>query len=139
MKHSKASLFLMELILVLLFFSIASCICVRLFAKSGIISAQTKELTHATGLAQNTAEAFYGFTGDITAIAELFPGSTVSEDGLALSIPGDSQRCILTLSHSEDSFLWGDICVYSSEDEGNSIYQLSVKQYLPRGGASHGN
>lgn len=138
MKHSRASLFLMELILVLLFFSIASCVCVRLFAKSGIISAQTKELTHATGMAQNTAEAFYGCDGDMNAIAQLFPGSTFSEDGSMLSISDASQRCTLSLSQTEDNFVWGDIRVYSLEDDSNIIYQLSIKQYLPQGGASHG-
>lgn len=138
MKHSKTSLFLMELILVLLFFSIASCVCVQLFAKSGIISAQTKELTNATGMAQNAAEVFYGVSGDMSAIAGQFPGSTLSADGTTLTIPGVSQFCTLTVSYTEDGFVWGDIFVYSTEDESDSIYQLSVKQYLPTGGISNG-
>ena len=89
-------------------------------------------------MAQNTAEAFYGCDGDINAIAQLFPGSTLSEDGAMLSIADASQRCTLSLSQTEDNFVWRDICVYSLEDDSNIIYQISIKQYLPHGGASHG-
>lgn len=138
MKHSKASLFLMELILVLLFFSIASCICVQLFVKSGILSTKTKQLTYAVGMAQNTAEVFYATDGDMNAIATLYSDCPVTFDGPALSYSKDGYCCTLTVSSTEDNFLEGDIHITSLDNPSESIYSLSVKQYIAPGGASHG-
>lgn len=41
MKHSKSGLFLMELIVAFLFFSLASAICVQLFVKADTINEES--------------------------------------------------------------------------------------------------
>ena len=53
-----SSLFLMELILAILFFSVASAVCVQIFVKSHLISRQSEELSQAVTLCTNSAEAF---------------------------------------------------------------------------------
>lgn len=63
---SKAGLFLMELIIAILVFSIAGAVCVQLFAKSYMLSIHSRELSNAVSLAQSQAEIFYGNPGDIT-------------------------------------------------------------------------
>ncbi|WP_029072910.1 hypothetical protein [Kandleria vitulina] len=60
--HNKSSLFLMEIIFSLLFFSIAGSICVQLFIKSHIISQETKYLSHANMIANNIAETYRAHT-----------------------------------------------------------------------------
>ena len=140
MKHSKASLFLMEMILVLLFFSLASCICVQLFVKSNLLSNKTKELTCAVGLAQNAAEAFYGTDGDIQQMASLFPGSIASSEDASLTIYKDGYVCTVAVSDSSDGFfLIGDIYVSAVNEMTKNVYSLSVKKYIATGGASHGH
>ncbi len=80
----------MELIIAILFFSLAGAVCIRLFVRSHIISEQSVELNHSVLWAQNTAEAFYGCNGDIQQMSELL-GSTV--------ITGpDSEEQVLTLA-----------------------------------------
>ena len=71
MKHSKSSLFLMELIIALLFFSLASTVCIRLFVKAHSLSAQTVDQNYAVNYAQNMAEAFLGCDGDLQALQAL--------------------------------------------------------------------
>lgn len=70
---SKSSLFLMEMIVTLLFFSIASAICVQLFAQSHILSRQADELNMAVSVSQSFIEVMRGTDGSMDAIAEQFP------------------------------------------------------------------
>ncbi|MCR5268475.1 MAG: hypothetical protein K6E16_08160 [Lachnospiraceae bacterium] len=76
---SKTSLFLMELIIVILFFSIASAVCMQLFAKSHTIGKQTQELNHAVAIAQSYAEVMRGTDGSMESILAAFPDA-VAED-----------------------------------------------------------
>ena len=60
---SRSGLFLMELIISILFFSLASAVCVKLFVSSHTISKDSVELNHSLEWCQNVAEAFYGSNG----------------------------------------------------------------------------
>lgn len=138
MKHSKASLFLMEMILVLLFFSLASGICAQLFVKSNLLSNKTKEITCAVGMAQNAAEAFYGTNGDVVEMSTLFPGSIASVENASLTFYKDAYVCTVSVYDTADGFLMGDIYVSSLDEITENVYSLSVKKYLAAGGTSHG-
>ena len=78
MKHSKSSLFLMELIIALLFFSLASTVCIRLFVKAHSLSSQTVDMNHAVNYAQNMAETFIGCDGDLQAMQTILSGSELT-------------------------------------------------------------
>lgn len=58
--HSGSSLFLMELILAILFFSVASAVCVQLFARAHTASEQSAALNRSVLAAESAAEAFKG-------------------------------------------------------------------------------
>ena len=58
-QHSKrSSLFLLELILAIGFFCIASAVCVQIFVKSYTIEQESTALNHAVHLATSAAETF---------------------------------------------------------------------------------
>lgn len=61
---SRAGLFLMELIISILFFSLTGAVCVRLFVNAHIVSRDSVELNHALEWTQNVAEVFYGLDGN---------------------------------------------------------------------------
>lgn len=69
---SRSGLFLMELIISILFFSLAGAVCVKLFVNSHIISQNSVELNHALEWSQNVAEVFYGCNGDFDQMTDLF-------------------------------------------------------------------
>lgn len=80
---SRSGLFLMELIISILFFSLAGAVCVKLFVNSHVVSQNSVELNHALEWSQNVAEAFYGCNGDIEQMQELFNsqfGNCISDD-----------------------------------------------------------
>lgn len=69
---SRTGLFLMELIIAILFFSLAGALCIQMFVKSHMISQSSTRLNHGVLWAQNTAEAFQGCNGNVIEMAKLF-------------------------------------------------------------------
>lgn len=55
---SKSGIFLLELVLVILFFSIASTVCIEMFIKSYTLSNDSTYLNQSVLIAENIAEAF---------------------------------------------------------------------------------
>lgn len=77
---SKTSLFLMELIIIILFFSLASAVCVQFFVKSHLIGQKTKELNFAVAAAQGFAEVMRGTDGSIESILAAYPDAIQGDD-----------------------------------------------------------
>lgn len=86
-ESSKSALFLMELILAILFFALASAVCVQLFARAHTVSADTRDASRAVVLAQDAAAALQSTNGSPEAAAELLGGS--AENG-ALTVYYDA-------------------------------------------------
>lgn len=73
MKH-KASLLLMEQLVMILVFALAAALCLQIFVKAEAISAETACRDQAVVLARNTAELLKATAGD-TQAAEGFSGN----------------------------------------------------------------
>lgn len=73
-RKSKTSLVLMELMISILFFSLASAVCIQLFVKAHQIGQQTKELNFAMKEAQCFAEIMRGTDGSLESIMAVYPG-----------------------------------------------------------------
>lgn len=77
---SRTSLVLMELIITILFFSVASAVCVQLFVQSHLTTKQTKLLNEATNKAQSIAEVINGTDGSLNAVKSYFPSAEGEND-----------------------------------------------------------
>lgn len=157
---SKSSLFLMELIISLLFFSIAGAVCVQLFLKSHLVGENTVDTTNSILWSQNLAEAFLASNGSPQKLNVIFPEGTAAENSFSLYFDGDWESCApdtavyqaqLLLFDEADrplSFKAED----SSPNDGQMLraeiqtgtvdfarifYRLEVKHYQQKGGASH--
>ncbi len=78
MRNSKLSLFLMELIVAIFFFSVSAAICVRLFVSAHFLAQKTENLSNASIWSQNLSEVFIGNNGNMAAISDYFPNSYIS-------------------------------------------------------------
>ena len=67
MRSSRASLFLMELMISILFFSLSSAVCIQLFVKAHAINETTEDISKATLIAQDICEYFHYANGKLTA------------------------------------------------------------------------
>lgn len=138
MRHSKSSLFLMELIIALLFFSLASTVCIRLFVKSHTLNQDTTNLSYAVTQSQNLAEAFLGLEGDMHKLQELFYGSVLDDSGRLLTIYEDTYCSTLYLTESDvdtsasmEGIISADISVYyGNTANGEPIYSLHIDHHI---------
>ena len=63
--RSKSSLFLMELIIVLMFFSLSAAICMKVFAVSKVKTDTARDLAQASFAAESFAEVYKEYRGDM--------------------------------------------------------------------------
>lgn len=124
---SKSGLFLMELLMGILFFSITASICVKLFVTSHQLSSDSVSLNHAVTMAQSIAETFYGCNGDEETLARLLPAEN---HGLQADV---------TLS-KESELICCHILIFDDDadpsDNSSCIYQLNVSLF-PKEEPSH--
>lgn len=137
--NNKSSLFLIELIIVILFFAIASAICASLFVQSRLISMESTELTMATQKCQNAAEALVASGGDAGQAAQLLD-TNVYEEGLVTQLydlDGNidpNGRYQLQLTYSPDATLpdliRATITMTDTDDE-QVVCTLETASYHP--------
>lgn len=85
----------MELIIVILFFSISAVVCVQLFVNAYSTNESTKRTTQGTVIVQALAEQFLGCSGDLSAVSDLYdtdetyPGTDTSKGIMVVGYDGD--------------------------------------------------
>ncbi len=136
---SRSGLFLMELIIAILFFSLAGAICVRLFVSSHLISKSSVELNYSLEWCQNVAEVFYGTNGNFEEMTQLFDNCWIEEDSSTFYLLFDKEFSPLPFTQSASSLKDIDysyiITVSITEGELYQcdivapIYELSVVLY----------
>ncbi len=121
-KHSKASLFLMELIIALLLFAVTSAVCVRVFVATHLTNEQSKALQFATIETQNIAE-------QIRADAWDFQTETLCFDRNFQKTFEDNARYRIQIQKTESKGLW-EITIQTTDlEKSREIYTLSFQQY----------
>ena len=141
----RSSLFLLELIIAILFFSMASAVCVRFFVKSHTLSQDTGNLNRAVNLVSGQAELF---------LAQEDYARYMEEDGAVLEETEERaeyrtyydeewKACgaenaafeMHTVIERDGVFLRGSFCVTAGKDAadgGREIYALTVDKYTGR-------
>lgn len=79
---SKSGLFLMELMISILFFSLAGAICIQMFVHAHLLNNTSRDLNHSVEWCQNISEVFYGCNGNEEEMVSLLNCyHSVSEEG----------------------------------------------------------
>lgn len=144
-----SSLFLMELIIAILFFSVFSAVCVQFFVKSHLLSNDANALTHAVNECASTAEMIHtadDLTAAIQILKSLYPDGSYpdmqtdpSEADIVIYYDDTFQPCIkekaaylLSLHiESEGQMIQTDMHVASANSE-SYLYELSTKHHIAR-------
>lgn len=90
---NKASLVLIEQLIMTLVFALAAAVCLQIFVKADSISRQTERLGQAQVLAQNGAEAIKAADGDLAQAAKRL-GASLDEQTLT----AETDDLVLTVS-----------------------------------------
>lgn len=129
---SRASLFLIELILAILFFSLGSAVCVRIFAQAALVSRSAADLSFASSQVSSAASVLR-FSDDPAQCADsFFPGSRADESSFSVFYDSDRTLCseeyavyTMEVSYSiSGGFGTGYICMTGSE--GEVLYDLEL-------------
>lgn len=136
----RSSLFLMELIIAILFFCLASAVCVRFFVKSRLIERETTELSRAANYASSVAEIVRSGNDVAICLKEQYPEGTLGQTGdYTIYFNEGWEPCdetdaqyllVLNLQDMED-FLTGNILVSDLQGD-EEIYHLEIKKYLQK-------
>ncbi|MBQ3796326.1 MAG: hypothetical protein II842_08570 [Butyrivibrio sp.] len=137
-ENSRTSLFLMELIIVILFFALASAICLRLFAGAHLMAENDRNLNHALIWSQNLSESFYGSKGRIHQMLNQYPDAFISlsdneTDGSIVlffdeewkqvdnSLDIASYEAVIVVKKDTAESVYADVNKYGVELEGNAM------------------
>lgn len=129
---SKASLSMMELVIMILVFAIAATVCVRIFVHAEITSLDQLHRDDAMLLCENLTETLKSNGGNIRAAAKAF-GTDCSEDAASLRLcfdaslqpcaPGDAAYFLnLVLNENGTYAAEGTLNVIS--DDGKLLYSM---------------
>lgn len=152
MGHSKTSLFLMELIISILFFSLAATVCIQLFVHSHTLSRETVNMNNAIIETQNITEIYYSNDGNIENIPDYYAYSDlISESGRnTVTVFFDNDWNNIDSSLSQPSYLVvldGDAAPDDSNNmnalvsviavdgtpasDSSCLYELELKYHIP--------
>lgn len=128
-RGSKTSLFLMEMLLVILFFSIAAAICLRVFAAARQRSVDSADLSGAVIAAQSEAERFRAavFVDDLEALA--VSGGAVTEGPVHIYYDAKWKPCEEARAAYCLTMHWVETTaqIEVTRIDGTEIYDLSVR------------
>lgn len=131
-KTSRTSLFLMELILSILFFSLAAAVCVQMFVSGHILSKKSVELNHAVVWCESIAECFYSCDGNLSEMSTLLSNncpsfSSKSDNSFICSFDDEYEvKCVLK---TDSPLLTLEIDCYRKSNDKDIIYSLSPVLY----------
>lgn len=114
-QHARSSLFLLELIVAICFFSITAAICTRVFAAAHLQSIHTQDLNHAIAHTQSVAEAFRSTDGTLESLATLFPDEAILTE--------DTSDSTILLLYDAD---WNPCPAGTDPDDASVIYRLGI-------------
>jgi len=120
-RTSKSVLFLMELMLIILFFSLCSSVCLKIFAGAKKASDYSNDLNNACVLARSGAECYKAFDGNLNKVSKELGGYIKNN---RVIVKGELYLYI------EESM--NDVNIYVSKssngDIDNSIFTLKLRR-----------
>jgi len=142
-RGGKLNLFLLEMIIVLLFFSIASAVILRAFVTADRVSAENIRLERMAFCAQSAAETF-SVTADIAETAEVLFGieSDKFENATRIDIPLDNEcgysylkeaKVFMTMQivNTEYEGRLRTLHIFFKDEDGNMLYEINTAAYVP--------
>lgn len=136
-RHSKSGLFLIEIMLNILFFSVLVTICLQLFFKAHNLSTDTAVLHRAVTACSSIAEVYQSTPDGEEMILNIYPESIILNNTIIIYFDHTFDSCAEFESRyrvilSEDTSAHTLHISFCRKDEADPIYQLSVSSYLPK-------
>ena len=141
-RHSKSGLFLMEILINILFFSILITFCMQIFAKAHRLSDDTQKLHQAVTICSSIAQICQSTDSSEAAGLLLFsqyPDAINNNNCIEIFFDDNFLPCSYSNSLYKASVVIQDNAIEQSQviftesDSSDSIYTLSFCTYIPAG------
>ena len=135
--QQQSRLFLLEITLAILFFSLASAVCLRCFAKSHILSTQAAELNQAVSQSENIAELLRSLPENdrkdaqkISNVLQLeYPAVNFSATDTATDMDTDTDTEIDSAQKSLGSWNLYFDSDWNSCQQAQAVYQIQIQAF----------
>lgn len=132
------SLFLMELLIAILFFSLAAAACIQMFVKAWSTSQKAGDINNAQNCAESMAAVLDGAGTSFEEVKQYFPGIQKEENRYVLFYNTKWKECkkeeeayrMELAFHTIDHITTSNIRI--KDKKQNEIYKLSVESHIPR-------
>ena len=133
--NRSSQLFLIEIIIAVLFFSLGSAVCVQAFVKAHLTSQEARDLAFASSTVSSAASVVRFSDGDSARFFDYFPGAVAEADGVVVVRYGedfspcgetDAAAYVLRVETQQDgSVEETQIRMYDEQDK--LIYELLLR------------
>lgn len=140
--RSGSSLFLTEMIISILFFSITAAFCIQIFVHAHLVSQRSEDLNHAQNLASSMVEAIAAIDGETDMISQYFPEACITENSIAVFYDDNWEICtrneasygLFVTLNEEKNMISGEVLVtndiLSPDKEENQLYELPFRHHI---------
>lgn len=131
--NTRSSLFLIELIIAILFFSLGSAVCVQAFVKAHTLTAQAQDLSFASSTVSSAASVVKYTDGDLEGIQTYFPEAFADGEDIAVCYdeafaPCGADDAAYTLRiHTDDGDGLRTASIRMDGRDGEALYALDLR------------
>lgn len=133
-KNTRSSLFLIELMITILFFSLGSAVCIQVFVKAHTVNEDARRLSFASLQVSSAASALKYTDGSPDALREYFPMLSEDKNGMTVCYDRSFRECepsegffVLRITkESTDGVLHSNIEI-TAPDRETPIYGLTLR------------
>ncbi len=144
-QHNKSSLFLMEIIINILFFSLLATFCLQIFFKAYQMSKDTSRLHKAVNVCTSVAEICQSEDQKGLVLKQVYPEADIENDVMNIYFDSSFSPCKKSESEYVVTVKWdrgtetemADIAIKDESEEEN-IYEVSASCYKPGGLSTSG-
>ena len=128
-KHG-SSLFLLEVMIAILFFSVSSAVCTQILVKAHMISHEAQELTQAVNACCNAAEMVRCVDSPAEmeqVFLDAYENISMTDQGM--KIPMEDGAMLALKIDSRDSLQKTEISYFNNAEE--CVYKLELQRFFP--------
>ena len=130
----RSGLFLIELLLALLFFSVTSAVCMKIFGMSAVLTRQKRDRDAAVKASVCAAECLKAADGDLEKTEELLGCDAVFENGVLTQPCGDALTLRVTVKEQDTEYV---ICtVLVTDADGDTVHTMDITALKEEGTAA---
>lgn len=119
-ERSKAPLALMEQIIMILVFALASAVCLQAFVYSNRLSSDGQKKEIASAKAQTVVEYCKANHGDLEKVCTQLQGER-TEEGMSVDYPEDKMKVLLKITEQTDWLEKATIEVWETDDGSDGV------------------